>query len=281
MDGQVFTILWVEDKKAVVNRELKAAKKFLNDLGFELAYIYDEDGTNIREHLSTNNLDLIITDYNITEKINGLDVIKIAREMNLPVDILFYSGHADFDPEEMFSQTSHYGSIEICLKKAEIQEDIQKLIKKNIRRYSDIIFLRGFVISKVIDLELQINFFFEKYFEINKDKINEFHNFILENRQNAFGGKCEAIELILKNKGLQKNPDFKTLVSDLRGIGNKRNLLAHCRYDKTTNALVSMGEPKTFNKSQINKLLDDTRKTSAQIDELAKALFEKQAPVQT
>jgi CheY-like chemotaxis protein len=272
---QVFTILWVEDKPRVVSLNKKELEGFFdkNYKDFRLDVIEAKTGKDIEANLTKQNVDVVVTDYNLEENMNGLDVIKLIKKNGLLTDVLFYTAKKfDFNIDEIYQKADHYGFIEVSEGTKEVAEPLQKLIKKNLKRCEDIVFLRGMVISKIIDLELEVNVFLEKYFQIPEgDKKIHFHNFILENRFNSLAGKRKTIAKIIENNKIKDS--FKGLLTQMEKLETDRNLLAHCRCkrdSKNKNILISMGEEETFDNGRICGILKKINSVSEQFDSLTK-----------
>jgi len=263
-----FTIIWIEDKPRTVGSQVDAIEKYLKSRNFEPNIIRDEDGQQFQNAIKNKiPIDIVVTDKNLTESMDGIDIIKILKQKKRLTDVLFYSAKG-FDPEDV--RKEHYGFVEIVEGK-EVLEPLKLLVDKNLKRCEDIIFLRGMVISMIIDLELEVNEIFVKYFKIPKVVQEHFHNFILENQYISLGGKVVTLENIIKKRGLAK--DFKEMLQGIRELANNRNLLAHCKKDpKDKNVLICMGEKKSFDKNKINMILDKTNEVSVSLNNLISKL---------
>lgn len=272
---QVFTILWVEDKPRVVSLNAKELDKFFDDnyKDFKLEIIEAKSGKDIEDSLKKQNVDIVVTDYNLEENMNGLDVIKLIKKNGLLTDVLFYTAKKfDFNSDEIYQKADHYGFIEVSEGTKEVAEPVRRLVRKNLKRCEDIVFLRGMVISRIIDLELEVNVFLERYFQIPEgEKKIHFHNFILENRFNSMAGKRKTISKILENNKIKDN--FRGLLTQMEKLESERNLLAHCKCKKdkkNKNILVSMGEEEVFDKERICGILKRINSVSEQFDSLTK-----------
>ncbi len=264
----MFTIIWVEDKPKAMKSQVQAIIEYLKSKNFEPNIIHDEDGTKFNNAIKEKiTIDIVVTDKNITESIDGIAIIKELKQKRNLTDVLFYSAKG-FDPEEV--RQEHYGFVEIVEGK-DIEDQLKKLINKNLKRCEDIVFLRGLVISLIIDLEIKVNELFVNYFKIPDANQEHFHNYILENQNNSLGGKVLTLEKIIKKKGIMA--EFKNMLQDIRELANKRNLLAHCKTDPINkNVLICMGEQKSFNKTEVNKILAKTNDTSDFLDNLINKL---------
>jgi CheY-like chemotaxis protein len=266
---QTFTILWIEDNEKVITSQEPAIKKYLESEGFDLRLLQDTDGETYESYLDTESIDVIVTDYNISEEVKGTDVIKKVRKKKLLTDILFYSVMDSlFKKEDIYTQLGHYGLIDICVGK-EIKDPLIEIIKKNLLRCQDIVFLRGFVISRSVELELQINFFLSNYFKIEASQKKEFHDFILESSYVPFAGKKKWMSLILEKNNLKTSEEFRGLLNQLDKIVNCRNLLAHCKKSDTDcTVLYSSGKETKFDKEKLKDLLIKINNVDNQLEKL-------------
>jgi hypothetical protein len=264
-----FTILWIEDNEKVITSQEPAIKKYLDFEGFDLRLFKDTDGETYESYLDTESIDIIVTDYNISEEVKGTDVIKNVRKKKLLTDILFYSVIDQiFKKEELYSQLGHYGLIDICVGK-EIKDPLIELIKKNLLRCQDIVFLRGFVISRSVELELKINFFLSNYFKIDPAQKKEFNDFILESSYVPFAGKKKWMSLILEKNNLKADEDFKGLLSQLDKIVDYRNLLAHCKKsEEDCTILYTSGRETKFDKEMLKDLISKINIVEKQLEKL-------------
>jgi len=269
---QNFTILWIEDKERVITSQIPEIKRFLDSEGFQLNLLMDTSGDLFETLIQENkNMDIVVTDYNISEEIKGTDIIDYIRKNGLLIDILFYSVHEElFRDDEIFSKLGHYGLIETCDGK-DVMEPLKNLIIKNIKRCQDIVFLRGFVISRSVELELKINVFIAEYFKIDDDLKEEFHNFVLESSYVPMVGKKKWLSQILEINDIKNSDEFKGLLTKLDNISAQRNLVAHCKKDnENPNIIVSAGKHEVFDKNRLNGILKDIDNASNRLDILIK-----------
>lgn len=266
---QNFTILWIEDKEKVITSQVPTIEKFLDTEGFQLNLLKDTEGDKFKKYLATELIDIIVTDYNISEEIKGTDVVEFVREKKMLTDVLFYSVHDDlFEDGTIYEKLGHYGLVEICEGK-DVADPLKNLIKKNIRRCQDIVFLRGFVISRAVELELEINEFLAQYFKIPEKQLQEFHNTILESSYVPMAGKQKWLSQILEKNGIKKGSEFDGLLNKLDGIAKQRNLLAHCKKDKhNPNVLVASGKEEMFDRKRLNDILKNIETVSQHLDKL-------------
>lgn len=268
-----FKILWIDDRPSSISSSKNQIEEFLKEKGFEPEIEMIKDVENIKKILDekiNGEVDLIVTDNDLAEEFNGLDVIKKIGEKKALIDVLFYSTPS-FDEGKLMG-AHHF--LEIVSDKTKILEPLKNLIKKNIRRCEDPIFLRGYVLSKVVDLEIELNELFEIYFEIKDNSKEHFHGFLMENRSFSLSGKSVAFSKLLdKNKEILE--DIKLSRSQLEGIAHKRNILAHCKVDLgKSNCFVSMGDPEEFGRDELKELLKKINEALLEIGKMKTKLRE-------
>lgn len=272
---QVFTILLVEDRPEVMKSQIEEIEEYLRDEDFEPDIIIDKTGTKTRKTLEDNNVDIVVTDKNIVEEEkggeikSGMDVIKLITEIGNWTDVLFYSTRG-FDRDKVREEIGNYGFVEIVEGK-EIVDVLKKLIDKNLNRCQDIVYLRGMLLSKIIDLELTVNDLFVKYFNISDKKEEHFHNLVLENRFSLEAKKTGLSKIINENTEIKL--EFRELLKHLDDIAKQRNLLAHCKLHPTKkNTLITIGQEKVFDKKRIGEILEEIKSVSEDLDKLSEKL---------
>jgi CheY-like chemotaxis protein len=266
MMKQTFTVIWIEDTPRAMKSQVEAIKDYLTEKNFDANIILDDDGTKFNEAIkASQSIDIVVTDKNLPAPMDGVTVIKTLKQKRRLTDVLFYSAKG-FDPDVV--RNEHYGFIEIVEGK-DIIDHLKKLVDKNLKRCEDIVFLRGMVLSMIIDLELKVNEFFANYFEVPSKTIAHFHSFMLESKYNSLAGKKTTLSKILEENKIKEN--FKGLVTQISELAEDRNLLAHCKTDPTKkNILVCMGDEQEFDKKRINNILEKVNKASEHLENLIK-----------
>ncbi|MBI2004298.1 hypothetical protein HYS72_02425 [Candidatus Pacearchaeota archaeon] len=266
-----FKILWIDDRPSSIKSSKNQIEEFLKEKGFEPDIEMIQDVENIKKILDekiNGEVDLIVTDNDLDEEFNGLDVIKKIGEKKALIDVLFYSTPS-FDEGELMN---YHHFIEIVRDKTKILEPLKKLIKKNIKRCEDPVFLRGYVLSRVVDLEIELNELFEIYFEIKSNSKEHFHGFLMENRNFSLSGKSIAFSKLLdKNKEILK--DITLSRNKLEDIASKRNILAHCKIDsEKPNCFISMGDSEEFGREKLKELLKKINEALLEIGKMKEKL---------
>ena len=121
-------------------------------------------------------VDMVLIDRKL-EDIDGTETVEEIRSRYNLLDIMLYTRGA-FDYTKIAEITRHR-IVEIA-PTGEFVDKAKTLIDRNLSRWLDIFFLRGSVISKVVDVEVEINDLILEYFSPRND--TEFRNFVLENK---------------------------------------------------------------------------------------------------
>ncbi len=261
----IFTILLVDDHPDAVKSNIRRIKGLLKRYNHELQVLEDKNGKRVTDTLSSTAVDVVAIDYNLKAGKGGLEVIKEIRNSEHLVDILFYSAKKNIP--QVWEKAKLYSFTEV-VKGRRISSRLEKLIKKSLAKWKDIFFLRGFVISRIIDLEMKMGDFLEQYYELLSERNGNFRDLIIENKNFTFEGKKAAIVNIISKEKL----DIK-IATKLQDLQNYRNDLAHCKTaDGDPNILISMGNKKPYGRKEMLEIFYTTREVSEKLDILLEEL---------
>ena len=249
-DKNPFKIVIVDDNLTSVRGYIKEIRFFLtNQYNLELDLIEVEKASDVPDKIDET-VDIVVIDKNLGtgDDAEGIRLINSIRERHRLSDIQIYTaGRMKLSDLEMISDC---GFVDIVRDRRQFVDRLQTLIERNLSKWSDIIYLRGVVISRIIELEGEINDVLMEVFSPHEGSQEKFRNFLLENSH---------ITLFAKTKILSKlaNPkDGKPFsIGDLCDLQESRNLLAHCKRSKTDpNILIKMGEELQIDSSEIKKI---------------------------
>ena len=252
----VMTILLVDDQPRTLLTQKNRISSYLESKNFGLNWIEDEGkdkAKHVFEILRKHPVDIILLDHNISIDITGLEILKIVRERNDLTDILYYS--ATKDHKERFEKASNF-RFTVVVEGRELADPLEELIDKNLMKWENIVFLRGLVISKMIELELSINEFFTTYFSIPSTHLENFNNLIMESGQNSLEVKRRGIISILKKEKLET--EYSGFSTSLSKLQQNRNLLAHGKLKPDCKNILTVnffGKDHSFEKKDMDKIL--------------------------
>ncbi|MDR1304758.1 MAG: hypothetical protein LBK76_05995 [Verrucomicrobiales bacterium] len=188
-----FPILWIDDKKSLVDPLKKRLEDWLDKKGFTLVVHFHADGEKIIDDLGKKDIELIILDYKLRGAKTGDQIIQEIREQSYYQDIIFYSQGGIHN--NVFSRPPD--GVFFVDKNDAIQR-IKELIDLKINRLSDLSILRGWIVADAIELEHTIGELLALCF---KEKASLFTARILEAEGLLdFGKKHRILNGILKDK---------------------------------------------------------------------------------
>ena len=159
--------------------------------------------------------DIIFIDFNISKDYNGDKIIEEFRKNNIDADILFYSDKLteEGEKERIKSLNGDFNGIYLA-KRADFQEKALMLYKKNSRKLTSILNIRGFLADKTSENDFIMNsYLLEEYDSLkeeDKKDISNQINSLLSKRVKDISKNLKAGEKILK-KSIHKIKDIKNL----------------------------------------------------------------------
>ncbi|MDD5150399.1 MAG: hypothetical protein PHC28_07920 [Flavobacterium sp.] len=255
-----YDILWVDDriKDRPFQRIINDTKEFLLNQYFNCNIIEAEDFNEFKKIFSNKKeFDIIITDYSLNEGTFGNQVIDFIRDSQHNfTEIFFYSANNNVKDIKLFSNNriTFYQLTGGDYK--ELENEITEVINQTIKKFQNIVAMRGMIMNEVSNLDAQMLEIVEIYTSktehqniIDKvlDELISFHKEKLEKsekykRNTNFGKvlsepilfsssqRASAIEEIANSIGM---PNF---IKDFRmNIIKVRNEFAHAVFVKDIN----------------------------------------------
>ena len=211
----------MDDDPDSMYTDIETAKGIEELSEHEFVYHEDKDGKGVVKIMQENMIDLIVTDKNLlSDGVGGIKVVSQIRKENLYVDIIFYSGQGISDKDR--KDLEEFPFVEIVDDK-EISNQLSMMIRKNLSKWDDMSYLRGIVISLIINLERMVNCFILNHYKIPEEKIPSFIEHVLDNRYFSFEGKKWTLSHVIDKESF---PGLLTKLGDLQCV---RNELAHSK----------------------------------------------------
>ena len=139
-----FLMLWVDDQRHVIDALVLDLERWLDNKGFVLKTLIHTDAKRVIDDIRNNEVELIIIDYKLRGK-NGDILIEEIRQQGFYEDIVFYSEGGP--PTDKNFDGVHYVS------KEDANMRIKKVIELKLKRTSDPISIRGWIVADAIELE--------------------------------------------------------------------------------------------------------------------------------
>lgn len=167
-------ILWIEDSQDWQNKAERLFRlRALNDgLSLNINWISKDDVKDFESKIKNESIgykvfDIIFVDYNISNNVTGDKIITALRESNIDADILFYSANLNEDQKKKIILDSGTAFDGIYLAdRSDFQEKAMNLYKKNTKRLTSLLNVRGLVTDKTSENDFIMNSYLLK--NINK-----------------------------------------------------------------------------------------------------------------
>jgi hypothetical protein len=290
-----FNIIWIDDQPDNVIPIIERLKGIFADEGFILNYrlVQNIESTLLilDESVYSDNVDLILVDYDLGTFAKGDEGIVKIREKIKYKDIIFYSGN---NPKQKIRDGLILEGIYFS-DRQNLLLTVEDVFNSITKKYLDIDHLRGIVLGATSDLEFSVNHFIKRLHEISDDSKKQDIVKIIKNEifkekgvKYRFTNDFESIEssndfnYIIENYNIltpmnrsialrkifkKLIPSEKKLIEELesyeKDILPKRNDLAHLRCEKgngfskkfftSKNIEVNFDEMKALRKSIIQK----------------------------
>ena len=275
-DKKTFKISMVDDTPDALESELGDIEEYLwknYELKLDLAKY--EKASQITDNIDQTT-DIAFIDKNLNEA-SGIDVIDHIRGKYRLLDVLIYS-RANIESDDL-AKINNYGIVETAQKKEQIVDKLKTLIDRNLAKWDDIYYLRGAVISRIIEIEREIDDALMEFFAPHNDSKEEFRNYLLENPHIPLFAKKVILSKIAKSRG---GNAFS--LRKLQDLQEYRNMLAHCQRSKddpNTLTLVKMGEMVVISKDKIRDIFENARNFSECLAAFKRERFRPRPPAPT
>ena len=236
----------MDDNPDTIHSQIDILRSFLSEKhGMILdPVVATKPFTNVGKEYDT--ADMVAVD-NKLNGVCGLDVIKNIRRKHQLLDIILYTAGSMED--KYVADLARYSSVEI-VRNRRFTGRLKNLLKRNLTIWEDVNYLRGTVISRIIELEQEIDDVLLEVFSPSNESKDKFRSFLLENPDISMGAKKIILEQLINPMQVKPfNPN------DLGKLLRDRNLLAHCKRSETNpNALVKLGHNREITKKKINAI---------------------------
>ena len=278
-----YKILWLDDKiQEFIDDELiLEIENHLIKEGFKPQIIVCSKIDDFYSKLD-NTYDLILTDFHLTETVNGDKVVEEIRkpESAIFTEILFYTAQADLRDTDKISRITFLETNKKVGKHSEILiSEIINLINLTIKKFQHIVAMRGMIMNETSSLDVEIEDILSKIIakgdpkiiEVIKEKYLKTNTEFVDRITNCkdvadllnYIGADHRVRSILRNID---NGKIKDILSDYtKQIIVVRNQFAHAVLDnktntfKTKNGIVFNDEECINIRNNINRHIDNLK----------------------
>ena len=247
--------------------------QYMEAEGFGIRLTTIPDGGSWDDIFDDNEIDVLVTGNHPGGAEAGAGFARRVIRRNPLIDVLLY-GAGDIEPRTVHDRSlytaiwTHPG--------ADYAERAVSLIRMHRQKWNDAIFLRGMVISQMVDVEGLINDALKAHFRLEPStpRGRRFEEYILENPMYMLEGKKRALGNILRDLDLGEM--WSGMSGRISELQSKRNKLAHCEVDPDdTNTFTSMGKAYTYDRNGMREILRDARLARQRLLEITEALRER------
>ncbi len=155
-----FNVLWVDDQPDPVASQIKSITLKMAAEGFEfkprLCTTMDQVEAVISEHVFTDEIDLILVDWDLGNNMHGEDAIERIRQIVQYKDVVFYSGQATVTELRQKAFDRKLEGV-YCASRAELVDEVVGVFESLIKKVLDLDHTRGIVMGATSDIDHMIN----------------------------------------------------------------------------------------------------------------------------
>ncbi|MCU0444992.1 MAG: hypothetical protein MUE85_08735 [Microscillaceae bacterium] len=180
-----YNILWIDDQIDAIKEDgdLDKVESFLIEKGFLCKIIPLKDDTGLNDALSRNIFDLIISDFNIREGLNGADIVKQIRDKHAYAEVLFYSGNLA-NRSDVANQMLSLDRVSYFSGRKDLVERIIKLIALSLGKLLELNATRGLITAETSELDVKIEeltiFLVRDKLKLPQEDIDKIINFYID-----------------------------------------------------------------------------------------------------
>lgn len=154
-----FNVLWVDDQPNRVDAQIKRISKQMEDEGFQFNSILCMSMNEVRDklgaHVFTDEIDLILVDWDLGEGQQGQDAIATIREGVPYKDVVFYSGQ----PADTLRRLAFEAGVEgiYCANREDLVDEVLGVFDSLVKKVLDLDHTRGIVMGATSDIDFMVN----------------------------------------------------------------------------------------------------------------------------
>lgn len=205
-----FNVLWVDDQPEHVAAQIESIRLKMADEGFEFVpyqcKTIDEMEKLISEDVFTDEVDLILVDWDLGNNKHGEDAIECIRQIIQYKDVVFYSGQATVvDLQEKTYNKKLEGVY--CASRENLVDEIIGVFESLIKKVLDLDHTRGIVMGATCDIDHIVN----RCLTLAHDKLDdEKKNSFISEAKNRVNQQLQNIQK--QGNNLKTNMSVETLI---------------------------------------------------------------------
>lgn len=155
-----FNVLWVDDQPDSVAAQITKIKLLMAAEGFEFnprqCTTIDQVEEAISDDVFTDEIDLILVDWDLGKDVYGEDAIERVRERVQYKDVVFYSGQT---PARELRQKAYDKQLEgvYCAHRDDLVDEVVGVFESLIKKVLDLDHTRGIIMGATSDIDYMVN----------------------------------------------------------------------------------------------------------------------------
>jgi hypothetical protein len=155
-----FNVLWVEDQPAHVDAQIERISQLMQQEGFHfkptLCRSIDEVQRAISTDVFTDEVDLVLVDWDLGSNLHGEDAIEAIRDQVRYKDVLFYSALRAPDELRRAAFDKELEGI-YCASREQLVEEVMGVFESLVKKVLDVDHTRGIVMGATSDIDHMVS----------------------------------------------------------------------------------------------------------------------------
>lgn len=155
-----FNVLWVEDQPDRVAAQIVRIEKQMESEGFCFASTpcrsFDEVQGLVKDDVFTDEIDLVLVDWDLGNNLQGQDVIALIRDSVRYKDVIFYSAQTPADTLRKLAFDRGLEGI-YCASREELVDEVFGVFESLVKKVLDLDHMRGIVMGATSDIDHMVN----------------------------------------------------------------------------------------------------------------------------
>lgn len=151
-----FNVLWVDDQPNSIDAQIKAIDKQMESEGFRFVATacksVDEIRDVVKDNVFTDEIDLILTDWDLGGGLQGQDAIAVIRESVKYKDVVFYSAQTPVDTLRTLAFEKGLEGV-YCTSRADLVDEVLGVFESLVKKVLDLDHTRGIVMGATSDID--------------------------------------------------------------------------------------------------------------------------------
>jgi hypothetical protein len=155
-----FNVLWVDDQPDRVGAQVIRIEKQMEGEGFRFnstpCKTLDEVQGRVKDNVFTDEIDLVLVDWDLGNNLQGQDVIASIRETVRYKDVVFYSAQT---PADTLRRLAFERGLEgvYCANREELVDEVMGVFESLVKKVLDLDHVRGIVMGATSDIDQMVN----------------------------------------------------------------------------------------------------------------------------